>query len=222
MPCEIFYWPSTKLRPHESKPFTNQSQFTRFEPSELANKFSRSCAYRMTPCLLWEVALGQWRKGTDLFLQLARIVSQQLSNAHFAWIGGSARDVLEIEHDVRLAGLAQKVRVTGAVAKTADYFGAADVFVLTSREDPYPLVCLEAAALSKPIVCFAGAGGMPEFVEEDCGFVVPYLDLAAMAEGIVCPAGFAGTPRHYGCGRTPQSNRAARYRRHRSPYYGNH
>jgi glycosyltransferase involved in cell wall biosynthesis len=56
--------------------------------------------------------------------------------------------------------------------------------VLTSREDPYPLVCLEAAALEKPIVCFAGAGGMPEFVENDCGFVVPYLDIAAMADRV--------------------------------------
>jgi glycosyltransferase involved in cell wall biosynthesis len=58
---------------------------------------------------------------------------------------------------------------------------AADVFALTSREDPYPLVCLEAAALGKPIVCFAGAGGAPEFVEQDCGFVVPYFDVTAMA-----------------------------------------
>ncbi|MGC1976215.1 MAG: glycosyltransferase family 4 protein [Candidatus Sulfotelmatobacter sp.] len=127
---------------------------------------------------------GQWRKGTDLFLQVARMVSQQRSNAYFAWIGGSTRDLLEIEHDVRLAGLAANVRFTGAVSKSADYFAAADVFVLTSREDPYPLVCLEAAALAKPIVCFADAGGMPEFVEEDCGFVVPYLDLTAMADRI--------------------------------------
>jgi len=66
-----------------------------------------------------------------------------------------------------------------------DYFAAADVFALTSREDPYPLVCLEAAALAKPIICFADAGGMPEFVEEDCGFVVPYLDVEAMADRVI-------------------------------------
>jgi glycosyltransferase involved in cell wall biosynthesis len=126
-----------------------------------------------------------WRKGADLFVQLARMVSQRRSNAYFAWIGGSAQDVLEIEHDVRLCGLAEKVRFTGAVPKSTDYFAAADVFVLTSREDPYPLVCLEAAALAKPIVCFARAGGMPEFVEEDCGFVVPYLDITAMADRII-------------------------------------
>ena len=126
-----------------------------------------------------------WRKGADLFVQLARIVSQRCPDAYFAWIGGSDRDVLEIEHDIRLAGLGENVRFTGAVPKSADYFAAADVFILTSREDPYPLVCLEAAALAKPIVCFAGAGGMPEFVEEDCGFVVPYLDLTAMADCII-------------------------------------
>jgi glycosyltransferase involved in cell wall biosynthesis len=124
-----------------------------------------------------------WRKGTDLFIRLARAVCQQRSRAYFAWIGdGSA---WEFAHDVRVGGLTEKVRFTGAVVKPADYMAAADVFVLTSREDPYPLVCLEAAALEKPIVCFEGAGGAPEFVEEDCGFVVPYLDTTAMADRVV-------------------------------------
>ena len=127
-----------------------------------------------------------WRKGTDLFVQLARVVCRQRSHAYFAWVGGcGSTDMAQFEHDVRLAGLTEKVRYTGVVLKPADYLAAADVFVLTSREDPYPLVCLEAAALAKPIVCFAGAGGMPEFVEEDCGFVVPYLDIMAMADRVV-------------------------------------
>jgi glycosyltransferase involved in cell wall biosynthesis len=124
-----------------------------------------------------------WRKGTDLFIHLARAVCQRHRRAYFAWIGGGS--TLESEHDVRVCRLNEKMRFTGAVVKPADYFAAADVFVLTSREDPYPLVCLEAAALEKPIVCFEGAGGAPEFVEEDCGFVVPYLDIIVMADRVV-------------------------------------
>jgi len=136
--------------------------------------------------LIIGAGFASWRKGTDLFIQLARAVCRRRSHAYFAWIGGSGYpDGVQFEHDVRVAGLTEKVRFTGAVLKPADYLAAADVFVLTSREDPYPLVCLEAAAVAKPIVCFAGAGGMPEFVEEDCGFVVPYLDIVAMAERIV-------------------------------------
>lgn len=123
-----------------------------------------------------------WRKGGDLFVQLARLVCRERSDVYFVWIGGSNQDIAKIKYDARLAGLSESVRLTGIVPNPADYFAAADAFVLTSREDPYPLVCLEAAAVGKPIVCFERSGGMPEFVESDCGFIVPYLDLTAMAE----------------------------------------
>jgi glycosyltransferase involved in cell wall biosynthesis len=139
---------------------------------------------RMPNNALLVVGIGTpgWRKGTDLFIQLARTVCQQRDLVYFAWIGGSAFD---FEHDVRNCGLTEKMRFISASPKPSDYLAAADVFALTSREDPYPLVCLEAAALEKPIVCFASAGGAPEFVEEDCGCVVPYLDMMAMANRVV-------------------------------------
>jgi glycosyltransferase involved in cell wall biosynthesis len=72
---------------------------------------------------------------------------------------------------------------------TKEYLPYADerfiVFALVSWEDPFPLVNLEAASLGKPIVCFDEAGGSKEFVEEDCGFVVPYLDLDAREDRVV-------------------------------------
>jgi glycosyltransferase involved in cell wall biosynthesis len=110
-------------------------------------------------------------------------VTRQRNCAYFAWIGDGA--IAEFEYDVRAAGLTRNVRLVGTVPNTADHIAAADVFVLTSREDPYPLVCLEAAALGKPIVCFAGAGGIPEFVEDDCGLIASYLDIIEMADRIV-------------------------------------
>ncbi len=60
-----------------------------------------------------------------------------------------------------------------------------DVFLLSSREDPYPLVVLEAALLQKPIICFESAGGAPELVESDAGMVVGYLDVVAASEAII-------------------------------------
>ena len=59
-----------------------------------------------------------------------------------------------------------------------------DVFALTSREDPFPLVMLEAAAAGVPLVCFAGGGGAPEFVQPDAGHVAAYLDVAGMAAAV--------------------------------------
>lgn len=126
-----------------------------------------------------------WRKGTDLFVQLARKLARRNSRVYFAWVGGVQWQVRKFEHDVRLSGVTERVRLTGEVANATDYLAAADVFLLTSRDDPYPLVCLESAALGKPIVCFADGGGMPEFVEDDCGFIVPYLDVEAMADRVM-------------------------------------
>ena len=36
-----------------------------------------------------------------------------------------------------------------------------------------------------PIVCFDYAGDMKEFVEDDCGFVLPYQDVDAMADAVL-------------------------------------
>jgi glycosyltransferase involved in cell wall biosynthesis len=41
------------------------------------------------------------------------------------------------------------------------------------------------ARVLKPIICFDKSGGEPEFVEDDCGFIVPYLDLDAMSNRII-------------------------------------
>jgi glycosyltransferase involved in cell wall biosynthesis len=126
-----------------------------------------------------------WVKGPDLFIQVARTVCAKHPKAHFAWVGGGPNlEIEEFRHDSRLSGVAERIHLLGHVQKSVDYLAAADLFLLTSRADSYPLICLEAAALGKPILCFAEAGGMPEFVEDDCGFVVPYLEVAAMAERV--------------------------------------
>lgn len=131
----------------------------------------------------------EWRKGTDLFVQLARTVLEKYSSpVHFIWVGGvnnGARYYYELSHDVKNAGLEECVHFLGEQLNPSEYFKSSDVFTLLSREDPFPLVCLEAASLGKPIICFDNAGGEKEFVEEDSGFIVPYLDIAQMAEKVI-------------------------------------
>ena len=130
-----------------------------------------------------------WRKGRDLFVQLAAYVHRMLPSVdiHFLWVGytGDTDDQKNLAHDAILAGIGNRVHWTGEVPDPDRYFSEFDLFAMVSREDPFPLVCLEAALHEKPIVCFADAGGIPELVEEDAGFVVPYLDLHTMARRIV-------------------------------------
>ncbi|HEY8559085.1 MAG TPA: glycosyltransferase family 4 protein [Pyrinomonadaceae bacterium] len=132
----------------------------------------------------------EWRKAPDLYVQIAARIRKSHPELpiYFLWIGGTRRDDLgffETDYDIRKLGLADRLRILEHQPNPRDYYAALDAFAMVSREDPFPLVCLEAAALGKPIVCFENGGGIPEFVGADCGFVVPYLDTEAFAEKIV-------------------------------------
>ena len=129
-----------------------------------------------------------WRKGADLFLQVAyQAKAAGHDTMHFAWVGAKPGSLAfkEMQYDIQRMGLADYVSLIGIKSDMRGYFEALEVLLLTSREDPFPLVCMEAALMERPIICFAQAGGMPEFVRADAGFVVPYADVQAMAEKAV-------------------------------------
>jgi len=132
------------------------------------------------------VGAVEFRKGPDLFVQLAKSLrdSSPHLGVHFIWVGGFPdKDLhLSVIESVRDAGLDTQVHFVGSQADPSDYFAAFDLFVLTSREDPFPAVCLEAAALSKPIVCFNRGTGITEFVQKGCGRSVNYLDVQALSQ----------------------------------------
>ena len=52
----------------------------------------------------------------------------------------------------------------------------ADLFFLSSREDPFPLVMLEAGYAETPIVGFRGAGGVNDFLAAHTELLVEYTD----------------------------------------------
>jgi glycosyltransferase involved in cell wall biosynthesis len=122
------------------------------------------------------------RKGADLFLQVGSALSEVYREGpvHFVWVGGHPRQIKEIQKAIPSQCA---VHFIGHRSEVAPYYAASDVFVLPSREDPFPLVMLEAALEEKPIVCF-DSGGAPEFVETDAGFVVPRFDVTEMAAKI--------------------------------------
>ena len=131
----------------------------------------------------------EWRKGTDLFLQIASRVTKNNPDIYFVWIGGRPdhhdSEFERVQHDLKHLDLEGKVIFSGITDEPQRFFSAIDLFILTSREDSFPLMCIDAALFEKPIICFQNAGGMPEFVEDDCGFVVPYLDIEAAANTII-------------------------------------
>lgn len=132
-----------------------------------------------------------WRKAPDLYLALARAVARRTQRrVVLVWLGGGPSSPVwsTARRDRARAGLDDVVRFVGEQPDPLDWLRTLDLFVLPSREDAYPLVCLEAASVGVPTVCFA-TGGIADFVApeggEPAGAVVPYPDLATMADRVV-------------------------------------
>lgn len=103
------------------------------------------------------------RKGVDLFGEIAARVDL----ADFVWVGGDAP-----------AGMRDgPVRFVPATSNPFPLLQSFDVLAVTSREDPFPLVVLEAMALGTPVVAF-DVGGLREQVG-DAGVLVPAGDVDA-------------------------------------------
>lgn len=136
--------------------------------------------------LILGCGVGTWRKGCDLFVEVARQVleSPGREEVNFCWVGDLTRDCGRCVDPAQMAKryqLSDRIFFVGSHRDIGDYFRAADLFLLPSREDPFPLVALTACEHRLPVICFAGAGGMAEFVGHGAGFAVPYTDTRAMA-----------------------------------------
>jgi glycosyltransferase involved in cell wall biosynthesis len=128
-----------------------------------------------------------WRKATDHFLELSsRAIAASETPIHLVWIGGNPATPWGhlLVQLAAAAGLADRIHLVPEGDRPDRWFGALDLFVLPSREDAYPLVCMEAAAAGVPLVTFE-SGGAPELIRDGGGEVVPYPDVAAIAAAVV-------------------------------------
>lgn len=128
---------------------------------------------------------GDVRKGLDLWPALISRVVERCDNVVFIWIGRVDDDLLHwMQHDLRELGVQDRLLMPGMTDDLPSVYAAADAFVLTSREDPFPSVVVEAMASGLPTVVFEGSGGIVELVRDTGGVVVPYLDVAAMGDAV--------------------------------------
>ncbi|WP_225703657.1 glycoside hydrolase family 99-like domain-containing protein [Bradyrhizobium cenepequi] len=132
------------------------------------------------------VGYADLRKGFDLFLQVWSLVRRQHPNVHFCWAGGIDPGLQEwLGPEIKRAEATGHFHLAGFRSDMQALYSASDIYALTSREDPFPTVALEALSVGVPVVAFRDSGGIPGFLlEENVGRVVPYCDVPAMAQAV--------------------------------------
>jgi glycosyltransferase involved in cell wall biosynthesis len=125
------------------------------------------------------------RKGFDLFVQAATRVMRQMGDVYALWVGHTDQGFVETSMAyAEQHGLRSHFLFTGLVVEPQPYYLAADVYALTSREDPFPSVVMEAFDALTPVVAFKDCGGFEELLKRGCGALAPKEDVSAFAEKI--------------------------------------
>jgi glycosyltransferase involved in cell wall biosynthesis len=128
------------------------------------------------------------RKGYDLIPLLAKkvIFDKRVSNIHFIWIGID-KTVMEFAlflSDLKRLRIQSYFTFIEPVDDINPFLSKLNLLVLPSREDPFPLVVLEAASHGVPTIGFKDAGGISDFIGDDAGVMIDYLDIDSMAISI--------------------------------------
>lgn len=95
---------------------------------------------------------------------------------------GTGRLETELKQLAESLGIRDRVHFTGRVAEAWKYFKAFDVFALSSRNEPFGMVVLEALAAEVPVLV-ADSGGAPE-IAGDTGYVFKTGNAESLAKAL--------------------------------------
>ena len=126
-------------------------------------------------------------KGTDVFIQAAKIVSDTHPDVQFelAGSGVGSEGAKQYQSQIRQLGIDQDVRLLGSLPDVPAFLSTLDVAVLSSRSEGLPNAIMEYMAAGRPCVV-TDVGGCCELIRHgQNGLLVPSEDPSALAEGIV-------------------------------------
>lgn len=112
------------------------------------------------------------RKGIDYFCKICEELSK-IKNANYQgyWYGGTKEDALQ-----QNVHIPENCNFLGFVNNFYEQLRNNDIFLLTSRDDPAPIVAFEALACDLPVFCFDSVGTKEivpsEFIASDINEMV--------------------------------------------------
>lgn len=174
----IYVYPFTSIKKNEILAFEQLCNYKHFNDK---NKI-RERLLISEPKIILYVGQMIYRKGIDVLLKAAKELPNDIA---ICLVGGEpTNDYLDMKESLDL----QHVYFFGFQPKAnlADFYIAADLFVMPTREDIWGLVINEAMCYGLPIVSTERCVAACELVENNInGLIVPSDSPTALAEGIV-------------------------------------
>lgn len=133
------------------------------------------------------IALGSLveQKGLDYLLEACAIVFKEKPNWHLTILGeGKLRESISLH--AKELGIDDKVHLAGRVTKPYSILKDADIYVMSSRFEGFPVALCEAMGVGLPCISFDCPTGPADIIEHNVnGLLVEYLNVEALAESML-------------------------------------
>ena len=168
------------------------ADMARFQPQD-KRRARTDLSLPPTAPILLSVGRLQPSKGIDTLLRAAADIRHDYPDVCVLVVGGGLDDQDERETAElnRLQALGHRLRLTNVhyikaqpQEKLAQYYAAADVFVMPSHYESFGMVALEAMACGTPVVASEVGGLASTIIHDDSGLLVPSGDWRAFAQAI--------------------------------------
>jgi glycosyltransferase involved in cell wall biosynthesis len=140
----------------------------------------------MAPATVLYLARLHARKRPTTFVQTADLVLQELRDVHFDIYGPDEGALEDVRGEIARLGIGAFVTYHGAVnhEKAQQLTADADVYILPSVREPFPMSVLEALAVGTPVVCTTSTGISDELARRGAAIVTDG-SAAQLAKGTV-------------------------------------
>ncbi|MGZ0017175.1 glycosyltransferase family 4 protein [Yeosuana sp. AK3] len=125
-------------------------------------------------------------KGYDRLIDIWALVNKQIPDWQLHIYGdGNAEYIKMLEAKIIAHGLTDTLQLKGATNAIEKVFFEASIFAMTSHNECFPLVLLEAQASGLPIISFDCPHGPRNIINNHNGILIPVHDNEAFANSLI-------------------------------------
>lgn len=136
--------------------------------------------------IVLNIGSGEYRKGIDLFVDTGIEVLSNQDNMIFVWVGKvKDHEIRAAQNKITQSNKSESFRFMDFEKDIGLFYSGSDIFYLSSREDPFPSVYIDAVTAGLPVVAFNHAGGFIELQASIGGILIEDFDTSAAAKSII-------------------------------------
>lgn len=167
---------------HQGRYMTNDYKFDKVDAKR---KLCEKLNINENSNIVLNIGRGEFRKGFDLFIDTAIQVLKTLDNIYFVWVGNCDEDIYrDALEKIDENNLRKRILFIKFDQDIGLYYSGSDLFYLSSREDPFPSVFIDAVSAGLAVIAYENGGGFTDYMKKISGTLISNFDTKKATEFI--------------------------------------